>query len=231
MVIPILKSLLFPLRGVVRTLGIAAWPLNRLRTRLSIPLGFLHDGSTPVQLSESRSSVVRCVSLTFEAVRLVAVEALGVYRVRQSGSLLCRGGRSGIRFLTIGTCFLAATICTAACQQRRARQQSGIRTLSSRCGKSRLKNVKQFGRTSQQKRGRVCASKRAKTPPINARIPAPPELQHQQDHHHNELVFSCPFLDDATSRKLSHCAKGSGLLRIWSIWTSLHSRSTAISVM
>jgi hypothetical protein len=31
-----------------RTLGIAAWPLNRLRTRLSIPLGFLHDGSTPI---------------------------------------------------------------------------------------------------------------------------------------------------------------------------------------
>lgn len=29
-----------------RTEGIAAWPLNRLRTRLSIPFGFLQLGST-----------------------------------------------------------------------------------------------------------------------------------------------------------------------------------------
>ena len=31
---------------VRRTFGIAAWPLNRLRTRLSIPFGFLQLGST-----------------------------------------------------------------------------------------------------------------------------------------------------------------------------------------
>ena len=34
------------------TPGITAWPLNRLRTRLSIPLGFRHDGSTHLNLSD-----------------------------------------------------------------------------------------------------------------------------------------------------------------------------------
>ena len=34
-----------------RTFGIAACPLNRLRTRLSIPLGFLQAGSTHMYVS------------------------------------------------------------------------------------------------------------------------------------------------------------------------------------
>ena len=40
-------------RGLMRgrTDGIAAWPLNRLRTRLSIPLGFLQLGSTHMNRS------------------------------------------------------------------------------------------------------------------------------------------------------------------------------------
>jgi hypothetical protein len=51
------------------------------------------------------------VSLTFEAVGLVAVEALGVcIRLRQSAKFADRGGRCSIRFLTIATCFLAAAI-------------------------------------------------------------------------------------------------------------------------
>ena len=63
---------------VVRTLGIAAWPLNRLRTRLSIPLGLRHEGSTPVpcQLLSLSSHFLKYHTL--EAVGLVAVEALGV---------------------------------------------------------------------------------------------------------------------------------------------------------
>jgi hypothetical protein len=40
----------------VRTLGIAAWPLKRLRTRLSIPLGLRHEGSTPVRCQTPASS-------------------------------------------------------------------------------------------------------------------------------------------------------------------------------
>ena len=38
------------------TLGIAAWPLNRRRTRLSIPFGLRHDGSTPGRGCVSLSS-------------------------------------------------------------------------------------------------------------------------------------------------------------------------------
>jgi len=34
-----------------RTDGITIWPLKRLRTRLSIPFGFLHDGSTRMKVS------------------------------------------------------------------------------------------------------------------------------------------------------------------------------------
>lgn len=104
------QFLLFYFRRVVRTLGIAACPLNLLRTLLSIPLGFLHDGSTPVHICQNLSSrLPRCINLTFEAVRLVAVEALGVCSFRQL-RILFRRRRSSVRFLTIGTCFLAATI-------------------------------------------------------------------------------------------------------------------------
>jgi hypothetical protein len=69
---------------VFRTLGIAAWPLNRLRTRLSIPLGLRHEGSTPIHCQHRCSFLQYRVFLTFEAVALVAVEALGVcMRFRQ----------------------------------------------------------------------------------------------------------------------------------------------------
>jgi hypothetical protein len=68
----------------IRTLGIAAWPLNRLRTRLSIPLGLRHEGSTPIRCQYRCSFLQYRMSLTFEAVALVAVEALGVcMRFRQ----------------------------------------------------------------------------------------------------------------------------------------------------
>jgi hypothetical protein len=68
----------------IRTLGIAAWPLNRLRTRLSIPLGLRHEGSTPIHCQYLVPSSWRLSSLTFEAVGLMAVEALGVcIRFRQ----------------------------------------------------------------------------------------------------------------------------------------------------
>jgi hypothetical protein len=98
-------------RKVVRTLGIAAWPLNRLRTRLSIPLGLRHEGSTPSHGQYCCPSLVYPFSLTFEAVGLVAVEALGVCVVfRQLRIFEMRTFRCGVRFLTIGTCFLAATI-------------------------------------------------------------------------------------------------------------------------
>lgn len=52
------------------------------------------------------------VHLTHKAVRLVAVEALRVcIACRQLRNLdIACGGRFSIRFLTIGTCFLAATI-------------------------------------------------------------------------------------------------------------------------
>jgi hypothetical protein len=70
--------------GAIRTLGIAAWPLNRLRTRLSIPLGLRHEGSTPVRCQHCVPSSRCSSSLTFEAVGLMAVEALGVcIRFRQ----------------------------------------------------------------------------------------------------------------------------------------------------
>ena len=92
-------------------MGIAAWPLNRLRTRLSIPLGLRHEGSTPVP-SQHPSSVLQFLGLhTHKAVRLVAVEALGVYRLRQFAKFAVRVRGRCIRFLTIATCFLAAAIC------------------------------------------------------------------------------------------------------------------------
>ena len=51
------------------------------------------------------------MSLTLEAVRLVTVEALGVCRwIRQSRNFEVIEAGAGVRFLTIGTCFLAATI-------------------------------------------------------------------------------------------------------------------------
>ena len=62
----------------VRTLGIAAWPLNRLRTRLSIPLGLRHEGSTPVPSQHPSLCSQFLGYRTHEAVGLVAVEALGV---------------------------------------------------------------------------------------------------------------------------------------------------------
>lgn len=40
-----------PSCNVIRTDGIAACPLNRLRTRLSIPFGFLHAASTHLYVS------------------------------------------------------------------------------------------------------------------------------------------------------------------------------------
>jgi hypothetical protein len=68
----------------IRTLGIAAWPLNRLRTRLSIPLGLRHEGSTPSHCQILFLPPKVSLSLTFEAVGLMAVEALGVcIRFRQ----------------------------------------------------------------------------------------------------------------------------------------------------
>lgn len=68
--------------GFVRTFGIAAWPLNRRLTRLSMPLGFLHDGSTPkifpvrTPCSLSQDRFRDKARLTFESVGLMAVEAL-----------------------------------------------------------------------------------------------------------------------------------------------------------
>ena len=51
------------------------------------------------------------MSLTLEAVRLVAVEALAVCkRIRQSRNFEVIEVGAGVRFLMIGTCFLAATI-------------------------------------------------------------------------------------------------------------------------
>lgn len=75
--IGIIASLAF-----IRTFGIAACPLNRRLTRLSIPLGFLHDGSTPgislvrIPLSIFQDRFRDEVPLTFESVGLMAVEAL-----------------------------------------------------------------------------------------------------------------------------------------------------------
>lgn len=46
---------LWPVRTLepsIRTFGMTAWPLNRLRTLLSIPFGFLHDGSTRIKRSD-----------------------------------------------------------------------------------------------------------------------------------------------------------------------------------
>jgi hypothetical protein len=94
-----------------RTLGIAAWPLNRLRTRLSIPLGLRHEGSTPSHCQHDDSPSRSSLYLTFEAVRLVAVEALGVCIDSVSCEFSLHSFREGsVRFLTIATCFLAATI-------------------------------------------------------------------------------------------------------------------------
>ena len=101
----------------IRTLGIAACPLKRLRTRLSIPLGLRHEGSTPVQCQILALVIRLSRYLTHKAVRLVAVEALRIYRGRQS-RIRDYGGRCGVRFLTIATCFLAATIYTMSALQR-----------------------------------------------------------------------------------------------------------------
>lgn len=95
----------------VRTLGIAAWPLNRLRTRLSIPLGLRHEGSTPVPSQRPSLSFQFLVHHTFEAVGLVAVEALGVCIGCVSAKFANWVRGFSIRFLTIATCFLAAAIC------------------------------------------------------------------------------------------------------------------------
>lgn len=85
--------------------------MNRLRTRLSIPLGLRHEGSTPVP-SQRLFLILQFVGYrTHKAVALVAVEALGVYRLRQSAKIAVRVRGCGIRFLTIATCFLAAAIC------------------------------------------------------------------------------------------------------------------------
>jgi hypothetical protein len=56
------------------------------------------------------SSIGDAVFLTFEAVGLVTVEALGVY-ILSVAIFEVLGGWAGVRFLTIGTCFFAATIC------------------------------------------------------------------------------------------------------------------------
>lgn len=74
----------------LRTLGIAACPLKRRRTRLSIPLGFLHDGSTPVESQSWPKFPVpaRAGSRTLEAIGLMPVEALGVL-LHDGNVLLC----------------------------------------------------------------------------------------------------------------------------------------------
>jgi hypothetical protein len=99
--------------------------------------------------------------LTFEAVGLVTVEALGVYGL--SVAILAGGGLVGVRFLTIGTCFLAATIWAAVSNGRR-RGAWVVRTLSI-CRGGRLRvGVEVLHHTSKRPMGlwaKTLANKRS----------------------------------------------------------------------
>ena len=108
-----------------RTEGIAAWPLKRLRTRLSIPLGLRQLEATRIKRSlwwrlkcavpekqhsrqhhhprwAIRGRARRCSVASWR--RWPEIERAGLVRA---------GGRGleDVRFFTMGTCFLAETIC------------------------------------------------------------------------------------------------------------------------
>jgi hypothetical protein len=86
----------------------AMLPLNRLRTRLSMPLGFLQLGSTHLNRSLwnrlKRFVPVQIVQVNF----LLLLSAMASYPASRSSIMQAQ---VYVRFFTIGTCFLEAVIC------------------------------------------------------------------------------------------------------------------------
>lgn len=101
-------------REVPRTDGIARLPLNRLRTRLSIPLGLRHAASTHLKRSlwwRMKPLVPAYYTIVNDPSHMQPHIGVVVVGSRRAGVF-----GVDIRFLTIGTCFFAETILTACCQ-------------------------------------------------------------------------------------------------------------------
>lgn len=132
-------------RWCEHTLGMGAWPLNRLLTALSIPLGFLQLGSTHLKRSlwwRLKRAVPAFPQLNQQLSNSQTASSLragsagnGATAVRSTAVCVCGCWARGIdvRFLTIGTCFLAATICAQVsvwAGSMRGCSGHGVRTLS-----------------------------------------------------------------------------------------------------
>lgn len=155
-----------------RTLGIAAWPLKRRRTRLSIPLGLRHEGSTHLKRSlwwrlkravpvihqilsaanSSRSFRVQrqqrvLMTSSVSPIVIIAfpslVSIIVVRKARRPGGKDRIEGGLNVRFFTIGTCFLAETICTAIPSEQHSNNRRFLQylTLSVFLGSSRVGRV------------------------------------------------------------------------------------------
>jgi hypothetical protein len=88
----------------------AAWPLNRRRTRLSMPLGFLQLGSTHL----NRSLWCRLKRLGSAAMKSPSATLSSIFQRLELASQLTRGERD-VRFLTIAMCLFAATMVNGVC--------------------------------------------------------------------------------------------------------------------
>lgn len=98
-----------------RTDGIAAWPLNRLRTRLSIPFGFLHAASTHLYVS----LWWRLNRFVPNILRKLSKILSSSHNSKSGGGAIVAGVNERkalrlsifyIRFFTIFMCFFAAAI-------------------------------------------------------------------------------------------------------------------------
>jgi hypothetical protein len=109
-------------------------PLNRLRTRLSIPLGLRHAASRHLNLSlwwrmkplvpvcqhaRQHPSPLKKSIVGTESSLPASKGACGVVGGSANQSVERGQGSRNVRFFTIGMCFLAATICAILLEQGR----------------------------------------------------------------------------------------------------------------
>lgn len=99
-----------------RTEGIVMLPLKRLRTRLSIPLGLRQLGARHLNRSlwwrlKLLVPIIQSVNISSSCFhRQTRSYGRSIYPSSRVSPQFGKGYKSNIRFLTIGTCFFAATI-------------------------------------------------------------------------------------------------------------------------
>jgi hypothetical protein len=100
-------------RSKIRTDGMAMLPLNRLRTRLSMPLGFRQLRSTHLNRSDWKrlKSFLPVHRYPRQPSRRQKSFACESFLVKFGSGGGCPREDCHVRFFTIGTCFFAGAIC------------------------------------------------------------------------------------------------------------------------